>query len=66
MIEPYRLHESCKDITTAEKLKQETPWKITDAELEAFKEKVKPSLPFYICTYSYTVDQMLEVISKKM
>uniref|UniRef100_A0A8C3CZF9 Solute carrier family 12 member 1 n=1 Tax=Cairina moschata TaxID=8855 RepID=A0A8C3CZF9_CAIMO len=34
MIEPYRLHESCKDITTAEKLKQETPWKITDAELE--------------------------------
>uniref|UniRef100_A0A8C3CVV1 Solute carrier family 12 member 1 n=1 Tax=Cairina moschata TaxID=8855 RepID=A0A8C3CVV1_CAIMO len=66
MIEPYRLHESCKDITTAEKLKQETPWKITDAELEAFKEKVKPSLPFYICTYSYTVDQMLEVISKKI
>ncbi|NXF67120.1 S12A1 protein, partial [Ciccaba nigrolineata] len=39
MIEPYRLHESCKDTTTAEKLKRETPWKITDAELEAFKEK---------------------------
>ncbi|NXN30951.1 S12A1 protein, partial [Nycticryphes semicollaris] len=39
MIEPYRLHESCNDITTAEKLKRETPWKITDAELEAFKEK---------------------------
>ncbi|NWS27690.1 S12A1 protein, partial [Polioptila caerulea] len=39
MIEPYRLHESCKDVTTAEKLKRETPWKITDAELEAFKEK---------------------------
>uniref|UniRef100_A0A8C3P0L5 Solute carrier family 12 member 1 n=1 Tax=Cyanoderma ruficeps TaxID=181631 RepID=A0A8C3P0L5_9PASS len=39
MIEPYRLHESCKDITTAEKLKREAPWKITDAELEAFKEK---------------------------
>ncbi|XP_009969687.1 solute carrier family 12 member 1 [Tyto alba] len=39
MIEPYRLHESCKDITTAEKLKRETPWKITDAELDAFKEK---------------------------
>uniref|UniRef100_A0A8C4VDB0 Solute carrier family 12 member 1 n=1 Tax=Falco tinnunculus TaxID=100819 RepID=A0A8C4VDB0_FALTI len=39
MIEPYRLHESCKDITTAEKLKRETPWKITDAELEAYKEK---------------------------
>ncbi|KFP72011.1 Solute carrier family 12 member 1, partial [Acanthisitta chloris] len=39
MIEPYRLHESCKDVTTAEKLKRETPWKITDAELDAFKEK---------------------------
>ncbi|XP_027716727.1 solute carrier family 12 member 1 isoform X2 [Vombatus ursinus] len=39
MIEPYRLHESCKDLTTAEKLKRETPWKITDSELEAFKEK---------------------------
>uniref|UniRef100_A0A670KGK9 Solute carrier family 12 member 1 n=1 Tax=Podarcis muralis TaxID=64176 RepID=A0A670KGK9_PODMU len=41
MIEPYRLHESCKDLTTAEKLKREAPWKITDAELEAVKEKVK-------------------------
>ncbi|XP_064312442.1 solute carrier family 12 member 1 isoform X2 [Phalacrocorax carbo] len=39
MIEPHRLHESCKEITTAEKLKREAPWKITDAELEAFKEK---------------------------
>uniref|UniRef100_A0A6J0TFG0 Solute carrier family 12 member 1 isoform X1 n=1 Tax=Pogona vitticeps TaxID=103695 RepID=A0A6J0TFG0_9SAUR len=39
MIEPHRLHESCKDLTTAEKLKREAPWKITDAELEAFKEK---------------------------
>ncbi|XP_067327506.1 solute carrier family 12 member 1 [Anolis sagrei] len=39
MIEPYRLHESCKDLTIAEKLKREAPWKITDAELEAFKEK---------------------------
>ncbi|NXY84313.1 S12A1 protein, partial [Alcedo cyanopectus] len=39
MIEPYRLHESCKDSSTAEKLKREAPWKITDAELEAFKEK---------------------------
>ncbi|XP_077174265.1 solute carrier family 12 member 1 isoform X2 [Paroedura picta] len=39
MIEPYRLHESCKDLTTAEKLRREAPWKITDAELEAFREK---------------------------
>ncbi|EMP29135.1 Solute carrier family 12 member 1 [Chelonia mydas] len=44
MIEPHRLHESCKDLTTAEKLKRETPWKITDAELEAFKEKLCPLL----------------------
>uniref|UniRef100_A0A8B9NLC5 Solute carrier family 12 member 1 n=1 Tax=Accipiter nisus TaxID=211598 RepID=A0A8B9NLC5_9AVES len=57
MIEPYRLHESCKDITTAEKLKRETPWKITDAELEAFKEKVKPCLLFHMCTFSYTPDK---------
>lgn len=66
MIEPYRLRESCKDITTAEKLKRETPWKITDAELEAFKEKVKACLPFYSCTYSYASDQIFWVISKKM
>ncbi|XP_076785786.1 solute carrier family 12 member 1 isoform X4 [Arvicanthis niloticus] len=39
MIEPYRLHESHKDLTTAEKLKRESPWKITDTELEAVKEK---------------------------
>lgn len=39
MIEPYRLHESHKDLTTAEKLKRESPWKITDAELEGVKEK---------------------------
>uniref|UniRef100_A0A8B9NNZ2 Solute carrier family 12 member 1 n=1 Tax=Accipiter nisus TaxID=211598 RepID=A0A8B9NNZ2_9AVES len=58
MIEPYRLHESCKDITTAEKLKRETPWKITDAELEAFKEKVKPCLLFHMCTFSYTPDRI--------
>lgn len=47
MIEPYRLHESCKDLTTAEKLKRESPWKITDAELEAVKEKVRTCLNFY-------------------
>lgn len=48
MIEPYRLHESCKDLTTAEKLKRETPWKITDVELEAVKEKVKTCLPEFL------------------
>ncbi|XP_038606057.1 solute carrier family 12 member 1 isoform X1 [Tachyglossus aculeatus] len=39
MIEPYRLHESRKDLTTAEKLRRETPWKIMDSEMETFKEK---------------------------
>ncbi|XP_029430922.1 solute carrier family 12 member 1 isoform X3 [Rhinatrema bivittatum] len=39
MIEPHRLHEGSKDLPTAEKIRRENPWKITDAELEAFKEK---------------------------
>ncbi|KAM4678153.1 solute carrier family 12 member 1 isoform 1-T1 [Discoglossus pictus] len=39
MIEPYRLHESSKDVPTAEKIRREKPWKITDSELEMFKEK---------------------------
>ncbi|XP_068128614.1 solute carrier family 12 member 1 [Hyperolius riggenbachi] len=39
MIEPYRLHESAKDVSTAEKIRRENPWKITDSELEMFKEK---------------------------
>uniref|UniRef100_A0A8C5WE49 Solute carrier family 12 member 1 n=1 Tax=Leptobrachium leishanense TaxID=445787 RepID=A0A8C5WE49_9ANUR len=39
MIEPYRLHESSKDVPTAEKIRRENPWKITDSELETFKEK---------------------------
>nr|XP_033776240.1 solute carrier family 12 member 1 isoform X3 [Geotrypetes seraphini] len=39
MIEPHRLHEGSKDLPTAEKIKRENPWKITDTELEAFKEK---------------------------
>ncbi|XP_077328086.1 solute carrier family 12 member 1 isoform X2 [Lithobates pipiens] len=39
MIEPYRLHESAKDVPTAEKIRRENPWKITDSEIEMFKEK---------------------------
>ncbi|XP_075431769.1 solute carrier family 12 member 1 isoform X2 [Ascaphus truei] len=39
MIEPYRIHESSKDVPTAEKIRSENPWKITDSELEMFKEK---------------------------
>ncbi|XP_069758934.1 solute carrier family 12 member 1 isoform X2 [Narcine bancroftii] len=39
MIEPYQLHESSKDPATAEILQKESPWKITDAELERFKDK---------------------------
>lgn len=40
MIEPYRLHESAKDVPTAEKIRRENPWKITDSEIEMFKDKV--------------------------
>ncbi|KAM3926410.1 solute carrier family 12 member 1 isoform 1-T1 [Leptodactylus fuscus] len=39
MIEPYRLHESANDVPTAEKIRRENPWKITDSELEMFREK---------------------------
>ncbi|XP_043933560.1 solute carrier family 12 member 1 [Protopterus annectens] len=39
MIEPFRLHEGLKDSATAEKMKREYPWKITDAELKTFKDK---------------------------
>ncbi|XP_069480895.1 solute carrier family 12 member 1 isoform X1 [Ambystoma mexicanum] len=39
MIEPFRLHDSATDLPTAEKIRRENPWKITDAELEAFQEK---------------------------
>uniref|UniRef100_UPI00398EA149 solute carrier family 12 member 1 isoform X1 n=2 Tax=Pristiophorus japonicus TaxID=55135 RepID=UPI00398EA149 len=39
LIEPYQLHERSKDPATAEILQKEYPWKITDAELERFKDK---------------------------
>ncbi|XP_052008495.1 solute carrier family 12 member 1-like [Xyrauchen texanus] len=39
MIEPFRMHEGSKETTQAEALKKEHPWKITDAELEAFEDK---------------------------
>ncbi|XP_048473105.1 solute carrier family 12 member 1 isoform X3 [Rhincodon typus] len=39
LIEPYQLHEGSKDPATAEILLKEHPWKITDAELERFKDK---------------------------
>ncbi|KAE8617794.1 hypothetical protein XENTR_v10009198 [Xenopus tropicalis] len=39
MIEPYCLHENSTDVSTAEKIRRENPWKITDSELEMFKEK---------------------------
>ncbi|KAM9311069.1 solute carrier family 12 member 1 isoform 1-T1 [Gastrophryne carolinensis] len=39
MIEPYRVHESVHDVPTAEKMQKENPWKITDSELEAHKDK---------------------------
>ncbi|XP_048376463.1 solute carrier family 12 member 1 isoform X4 [Stegostoma tigrinum] len=39
LIEPYQLHEGSKDPATAEILLKQHPWKITDAELERFKDK---------------------------
>uniref|UniRef100_S4R6A1 Solute carrier family 12 member 2 n=1 Tax=Petromyzon marinus TaxID=7757 RepID=S4R6A1_PETMA len=39
MIEPYRLHEEDLDAEEAEKLRQENPCKISDDELERFRDK---------------------------
>uniref|UniRef100_UPI003AAEA81B solute carrier family 12 member 1 n=1 Tax=Centroberyx gerrardi TaxID=166262 RepID=UPI003AAEA81B len=39
MIEPFRLHEDCKEAAWAEAMKKEYPWKITDEELDTFEEK---------------------------
>ncbi|XP_056308463.1 solute carrier family 12 member 1-like, partial [Danio aesculapii] len=39
MIEPFRLHEGSKDSSQTETLRKEQPWKITDAELDAFEQK---------------------------
>lgn len=49
MIEPFRLHERSKDTAQAEAMRKEHPWKITDEELDAFEEKVKPpTLRLYV------------------
>uniref|UniRef100_A0AAY4E5X0 Solute carrier family 12 member 1 n=1 Tax=Denticeps clupeoides TaxID=299321 RepID=A0AAY4E5X0_9TELE len=39
MIEPFRLHEGTKEMAQAESLRKDSPWKISDAELETFEEK---------------------------
>ncbi|XP_059362989.1 solute carrier family 12 member 1 [Carassius carassius] len=39
MIEPFRMHEGSKETSQAEALRKDHPWKITDAELDAFEEK---------------------------
>lgn len=39
MIEPFRLHEDDKEQDTAEKMKAEEPWRITDNELEIYRMK---------------------------
>uniref|UniRef100_A0A674AAA8 Solute carrier family 12 member 3 n=1 Tax=Salmo trutta TaxID=8032 RepID=A0A674AAA8_SALTR len=39
MIEPFRLHEGSKSTTLAEALRKDSPWKISDAELDTFEEK---------------------------
>jgi hypothetical protein len=41
MIEPFRLHEGSKSTTLAEALRKDNPWKISDAELDTFEEKVE-------------------------
>uniref|UniRef100_A0A674AE41 Solute carrier family 12 member 1 n=1 Tax=Salmo trutta TaxID=8032 RepID=A0A674AE41_SALTR len=41
MIEPFRLHEGSKSTTLAEALRKDSPWKISDAELDTFEEKVE-------------------------
>ena len=40
MIDPFRLREGSKDMAQAEALRKEYPWKITDAEMNTFDEKV--------------------------
>lgn len=46
MIEPYRLREGSKGRDQAAGI-QEYPWKITDAELNSFEEKVKNNLLWF-------------------
>ncbi|KAM8939350.1 solute carrier family 12 member 2-like [Pelodytes ibericus] len=41
IVEPYRLHEGNMDNITAEEMKRAEPWKISDDELEMFKEKTQ-------------------------
>uniref|UniRef100_A0A667YDB1 Solute carrier family 12 member 1 n=1 Tax=Myripristis murdjan TaxID=586833 RepID=A0A667YDB1_9TELE len=39
MIEPFCLHERCKDMAQSEAMRRDYPWKITDEELDTFEEK---------------------------
>ncbi|KAJ7994813.1 hypothetical protein DPEC_G00253360 [Dallia pectoralis] len=39
MIETFRLHEGSKSTSTAEALRKDNSWKISDAELDTFEEK---------------------------
>ncbi|XP_053318624.1 solute carrier family 12 member 2-like [Spea bombifrons] len=41
LVDPYRLHEGNVDAITAEEMKKTEPWKISDDELETFKEKTQ-------------------------
>uniref|UniRef100_H3BA36 Solute carrier family 12 member 2 n=1 Tax=Latimeria chalumnae TaxID=7897 RepID=H3BA36_LATCH len=41
LIEPFRLHEEDFDKETVEKMRTAEPWKITDDELEMFREKTQ-------------------------
>ncbi|KAJ8340419.1 hypothetical protein SKAU_G00350520 [Synaphobranchus kaupii] len=41
MIKPFRVHEGTKDAASAETLRNDSQWKITDAEMEILEEKTR-------------------------
>ncbi|KAJ8272415.1 hypothetical protein COCON_G00112740 [Conger conger] len=41
MIKPFRLHEGNKDMASADSMRKDSQWKITDAEMEILEEKTR-------------------------
>ncbi|XP_061100286.1 solute carrier family 12 member 1-like isoform X2 [Conger conger] len=41
MIKPFRLHEGTKDMASADSMRKDSQWKITDAEMEILEEKTR-------------------------
>uniref|UniRef100_A0A671P5D6 SLC12A transporter C-terminal domain-containing protein n=1 Tax=Sinocyclocheilus anshuiensis TaxID=1608454 RepID=A0A671P5D6_9TELE len=56
MIEPFRMHEGSKETSQAEALRKEHAWKITDAELDAFEEKVESEDTAAVLRLNHTRD----------